>query len=45
MKPIDIPEDKWLLTTPNKPGLCKGEIKLDKQGASTGTSFTIEHTP
>ena len=45
MKPIDIPEDKWLLTTPNKPGLCKGEIKLDKQGASIGTSFTIEHTP
>ena len=45
MKPIDIPEDKWLLTSPNKPGLCKGEIKLDKQGASTGTSFTIEHRP
>ena len=43
MSPIDVAEDKWLLTSPNKPGLCKGEIKLDKQGASTGTSFTIEH--
>jgi hypothetical protein len=28
MKPMEVPEKDWLLTSPNKPGLCKGEIKV-----------------
>jgi hypothetical protein len=39
MNGIEVKE--WLLTSPNKPGLCKGEIKA-KEG---GKDFTIEHTP
>jgi hypothetical protein len=25
---MEVPEKDWLLTSPNKPGLCKGEIKV-----------------
>ena len=45
MEPINVPDEKWLLTSPNKPGLCEGEIKLDKTASGPGSSFTIEHKP